>query len=310
MGDNLRTDRLAIGATGEYTAFHGGTVADGLGAAVSTMDRVNGIHEREVSVRMVLGPNNDLIMFANAATDGDENADGLVMLTENVDILNANIGSGNFDVGHVVSTGGGIASFGVICSDGKARGVTGLGGPVDDAVAEGTHVGTITHSASGGGYNGVSVASVTATITDNDPFIADLAITNLLFSGPLQSGIRVTHEVAIDNQSSTVDANSAFFNFSLPVEPTNVTWTCIADVGAFCPPSGVGLPAHTVSMARGTGMLYWISADLPPTTPEGTPINSLATIESLDTSDPDLSNNSAARIDIVGPDGVFKDGFE
>lgn len=38
----------------------------------------------------------------------------------------------------------------------------------DDAVVEGDHTGTISHSASGGGYDGTTIADVTANITDND----------------------------------------------------------------------------------------------------------------------------------------------
>lgn len=39
---------------------------------------------------------------------------------------------------------------------------------VNDNIAEGTHSTSIAHSASGGGYSGLAIASVTATITDND----------------------------------------------------------------------------------------------------------------------------------------------
>lgn len=39
---------------------------------------------------------------------------------------------------------------------------------VDDAIAEGSHTGTITHAASGADYAGAAVASVTVDITDND----------------------------------------------------------------------------------------------------------------------------------------------
>jgi alpha-tubulin suppressor-like RCC1 family protein len=39
---------------------------------------------------------------------------------------------------------------------------------VDDAIAEGAHTGTVTHAASGGGYGAVTIANLTATITDND----------------------------------------------------------------------------------------------------------------------------------------------
>ena len=39
---------------------------------------------------------------------------------------------------------------------------------VNDAVVEGAHTSTITHSASGGGYDSVSISNVVANITDND----------------------------------------------------------------------------------------------------------------------------------------------
>ena len=39
---------------------------------------------------------------------------------------------------------------------------------INDAIVEGAHTGTITHAASGGGYSGISIASVVANVTDND----------------------------------------------------------------------------------------------------------------------------------------------
>jgi len=45
---------------------------------------------------------------------------------------------------------------------------------VDDTLEEGPHTGTITHSASGGGYGGVSISNVAVSIADNDlPIIID-----------------------------------------------------------------------------------------------------------------------------------------
>src|SRR5687767_12419400 len=45
-GENLRTYRLAVAATGEYTTFHGGTVHAALAAINTTVSRVNFIYIR------------------------------------------------------------------------------------------------------------------------------------------------------------------------------------------------------------------------------------------------------------------------
>jgi hypothetical protein len=131
-GATLRTYRLAVAATGEYTVFHGGTVADGLAGIVTTMNRVNGIYEREVSVRMVLVANNDAIIYTNPATDPYANTSN--DLNANQSNINAVIGSANYDIGHLVGTGGGgVAGLGVVCNNtSKARGLTGSGAPIGD----------------------------------------------------------------------------------------------------------------------------------------------------------------------------------
>ena len=129
----FRTYRLALAATAEYTAYHGGTVAKALAAMAVTMTRVNGIYEKSISVTMVMVANNNLLIYTDPVKDPYTNDDGFEMLDENTANVNAVIGAANFDVGHVFSTGGGgVAGLGVICTSRKAEGVTGSGAPIND----------------------------------------------------------------------------------------------------------------------------------------------------------------------------------
>ena len=133
-GDTLRTYRLACAATGEYTAYFGGTVENGLAAVVTAINRINGVYETEFGVRLQLVANNDRIIYTNGQTDPYSNDDPASMLDQNQTTLNSTIGRLNYDVGHVFGTGGGgIAGLGVVCDAfAKAYGVTGLFPPTGD----------------------------------------------------------------------------------------------------------------------------------------------------------------------------------
>lgn len=133
-GSTLRTYRVAVAATADYTqAYGGGTVSGGLAAVTTTMNLVNAIYEREVAIRLTLVANNDAIIFTDTTTDGYTTDNTGALIGENQIKLDAVIGAANYDVGHVfdgrILGGGsfswqGLGSFGVVCVDGsKARGV-------------------------------------------------------------------------------------------------------------------------------------------------------------------------------------------
>jgi hypothetical protein len=95
-GASLRTYRLAVAATGEYTAFAGGTVPLAMAAIITTINRVDGVYEREVAVRLVLVTGNAQLVYTNPNTDPYTNDSGDAMLSENQSNLDTVIGSANY----------------------------------------------------------------------------------------------------------------------------------------------------------------------------------------------------------------------
>lgn len=119
----LRTFRLAMSVTGEYTAYFGGTKALALAAINNSMTRVNGVFEKDFSARMVLIANNDLVIYTAAATDPYSAASGMSSWNSQLQsTLTSVIGEANYDVGHLfgASGGGGNAGcIGCICVNGQ-----------------------------------------------------------------------------------------------------------------------------------------------------------------------------------------------
>lgn len=134
-GPTLRTYRLAVAATGEYTDFHGGTTNLAMAAIVTAVNRVNGVYETEVGVRMILVSNNQKIVYSDKSNDPYNNKLASLLLNQNQNNLDSVIGSANYDIGHVFGTGGGgLAFLGCVCVTGdKAKGETGSDSPTGDA---------------------------------------------------------------------------------------------------------------------------------------------------------------------------------
>jgi hypothetical protein len=139
VGAQLRTYRLAVACTGEYAVAATGsatpTVHQTLSKIITSVNRVDGVYETEVAVRLVLVATETNVIFTNAATDpfaGNNNAGTLI--NESQTVITNSIGTANFDIGHTFSTGGGgLAGLGVVCNaTQKARGITGSPSPVGD----------------------------------------------------------------------------------------------------------------------------------------------------------------------------------
>jgi hypothetical protein len=127
--------RIAIAATGEYTAKHGGTVAGAMSAIATTINRVNQVFEQDLGIHLSLVENNDKLIYVNASTDPYSGSDSKEYLYQNQNNIDAIIGSENYDIGHLFTTsGGGLAAIASTCNNSrKSQGVSGISNPRNDS---------------------------------------------------------------------------------------------------------------------------------------------------------------------------------
>ncbi len=125
----FRTFRLALSCTGEYGAYHGGTVTGALAAMNATMTRVNGVYDIDLAVELIMIANDDAVVYTDAASD--PYSDAANMSNWNGELQNnltSVIGEENYDIGHLFgATGGGgnAGCIGCVCEDGsKGSGIT------------------------------------------------------------------------------------------------------------------------------------------------------------------------------------------
>lgn len=132
----LRIYRLALAATGEYTRYFGGK-EKAIAAQLAALDRVNQLYEKELSVRLVLIPDNHKLVFTDPETDPYSVTNANQMMLQNQKTIDSIIGSQNYDIGHlffVFKKGDGISQNSGVCgNDTKAQGVTGAPDPEGDS---------------------------------------------------------------------------------------------------------------------------------------------------------------------------------
>jgi hypothetical protein len=143
-GADIRTYRFAAALTGEYTQFFAAASCPGgspptcptdaaAAALTTTMNRVTGLLERDAAVSFNIVSTR---IFTDPTTDPFSNGgkvDG-TLLGDNQSALDANPGSGAYDIGHVFTagSGGGLVQGRSCNNSNKARGGTGSGNPQGD----------------------------------------------------------------------------------------------------------------------------------------------------------------------------------
>jgi uncharacterized protein YjdB len=142
----IRNYELALSANNFYcraaTGLTTPTIGQCFSAMTTSMNRVNGVYNRELSVQMNFCVNENLLIWptATGSSNGADpfdaiNSNASSCIATNQTTCDTRIGSGNYDIGHVFTTGaGGLASVGVVCNNSnKGRGVTGSSTPVGDS---------------------------------------------------------------------------------------------------------------------------------------------------------------------------------
>jgi hypothetical protein len=148
-GDVLRTYRLALITDPGYATFFGGP-ANVTAAKVTLMNRVDQIYEDDLSIRLVLVNNNDLLnldtwaqaIAPNAACGAagcftQSQVTGCSSTSRARYVIGQIIGASNYDIGHLAlgQPGGGVANLGVVGRSNKAGGCTGIPTPTGDFYA-------------------------------------------------------------------------------------------------------------------------------------------------------------------------------
>lgn len=141
----LRTFRLAQSCNAEYGNIFAGTgtlaqqKANIQAQMVITINRVNGVYERDLAITMEFVPNNDLIIYCGSTTTDPWSNEWNTKTAQTID---AAIGLANYDIGHNFNTtgGGNAGCIGCVCQGSagsqsgthKGRGYTGNTNPTGD----------------------------------------------------------------------------------------------------------------------------------------------------------------------------------
>lgn len=124
--DRVRSYRLVLSTTAEFTKKNGGT-NDSVTAAIATiLNTTNAVFERDMAIHLVLVK---AIIFTDPATQPLTDSDTTQNLSANQTLVDNMVGDAGYDVAHVLNNGGssGLGVAGICQSGVKAAGVSILG---------------------------------------------------------------------------------------------------------------------------------------------------------------------------------------
>jgi chitodextrinase len=118
----LRTLRLALACTAEYTAYFGGSKSLTLASMNNTITRISGVFERDFGIKLILVANNDALIYTDPLTDPYSDFTSKSNWgVENQSNLDAVISTSNYDTGHLLGSGtvnvGDAGGIGSVCSN-------------------------------------------------------------------------------------------------------------------------------------------------------------------------------------------------
>jgi len=129
-GGSVRTYRLVVTATGEYTRYQNSNGPGVLPAIYSAVDRLIGLYRNELSLSFTLV---GVQFYDDPNTDPFDESNTTQCLTANQTTIDSLMGDANYDIGHLFGVNISSAAKAGVCQSGlKAQGATGRNPPTGD----------------------------------------------------------------------------------------------------------------------------------------------------------------------------------
>jgi uncharacterized protein (TIGR03437 family) len=124
--DKVRSYRLAVATTAEFTKKNGGTTDSATAAIATILNTTNATFERDMAIHFVLVK---AIIYTDTAAQPFTDADSTQNLQANQTLMDSMVGDSGYDVAHVFNNGGssGLGVAGLCQTGVKAAGVSILG---------------------------------------------------------------------------------------------------------------------------------------------------------------------------------------